>query len=663
MIRARVLLVCAALSLCGAASSLSCRGVSDRIPPPPIDSTPAEVPGAAERAQLGSAHMRPSMPPAEKSDALLTPEGDAVSAAVNAAKARLADAGAADTHVDAGAVVSDAEDDVATLVLSSSVAGELVPCGCSPDQHGGLPRAAGLLAQWRHDSPALVYFDAGDLLFSSAGAPVGPSVAQTISKARTLAQGAALLGAAARVVAERDLSAGAPFVAETAGGIPLLDSGSDLAGARETLLVKAGPSGVPIGLFAGGLGPAPEKSISTRATALRKAGARFVVLLLHPRGDRALADAQAILPAARAAGVDLVVLAHRDDPSLDPNVSMPGAPPLIALEGHGQSLLRIDLHFPHDLAIGAPVWMPKSAAEKESELRTLQQRKQMLQERMSSAEPDLSPQLEAKILELDTRARTIESAVEHAPPGSVVLQAQFVALSREVPEDAAAKALIAAYDKSVAEENLAAATKLPADCPRPKAGEPAFVGVSAKSAGAKSCEACHADEVAFWARTRHARAYETLVAKGKQFSFDCIPCHTTGWQQPGGVCRIDRTAIGGPGVATPADRVGPDADEPLPARIALGRQGVQCEDCHGPASAHAKTGADLEEDTPESSCRRCHDPQNSTHFDFKRYLPWILGPGHGEPLTAGAKPRTRGEIRAHDKLGPNAALRRALEGK
>ena len=46
-----------------------------------------------------------------------------------------------------------------------------------------------------------------------------------------------------------------------------------------------------------------------------------------------------------------------------------------------------------------------------------------------------------------------------------------------------AKALVAAYDKSVAEENLAAAKKLPPDCPRPKAGEAEFIGVSAKASG------------------------------------------------------------------------------------------------------------------------------------------------------------------------------------
>jgi len=433
--------------------------------------------------------------------------------------------------------------------------------------------------------------------------------------------------------------------------------------------VKAGPSGVPIGLFAAGLEPEPAQSIAARAAALRKDGARFVVLILHPSAandGRALASAQQLLAASRAAGVDLVVLAHRDDPALDPNYAEPGSPPLVALEGHGQSLLRLDLRFPPSVAAGAPVWMPKGAEEKKADSQATDQRVQLLRERLAAAPPELKPQLEAKIAQLQLRAQTAAAAQESAPPGAVVLRTKFAALSADIPESAAAKALVAAYDKQVADENLAAAKKLPAACPRAKSGEAAFIGVSAPFAEAgkgESCASCHASEAAFWARTRHARAYETLVVKGKQFSFDCIACHTTGWQQPGGVCRIDKTEVGGPGVKAPADRTGWGAGDPVPASIALGRQGVQCEDCHGPASEHARAGGggEILEDVPEATCRRCHDPANSPHFEMKTYRPWVVGPGHGEPLAPGESPRTRGEIAAGNKLGPIGALHLAQQ--
>ncbi|HZR09368.1 MAG TPA: multiheme c-type cytochrome, partial [Myxococcales bacterium] len=128
-----------------------------------------------------------------------------------------------------------------------------------------------------------------------------------------------------------------------------------------------------------------------------------------------------------------------------------------------------------------------------------------------------------------------------------------------------------------------------------------------------------------WTQTKHARAYQTLVTVQKQFSLDCIRCHVTGWQQPGGVCRIDRTGFGGPGI----DGRG------------VGRRDVQCEDCHGPGSDHVKdaTGAFIRRQVPEGICTRCHEAANSPHFNDATYRPFIVGPGHGKPLAKGEKPR------------------------
>jgi len=85
-------------------------------------------------------------------------------------------------------------------VFSASVAGQLVPCGCSPDQHGGLPRAAAYLRKLRQTEPDLLFVDAGDLLFETFARPPAQMLTQKQLKARTLAQGDVLLGAAARAV-------------------------------------------------------------------------------------------------------------------------------------------------------------------------------------------------------------------------------------------------------------------------------------------------------------------------------------------------------------------------------------------------------------------------------------------------------------------------------
>src|SRR5438552_972475 len=57
-----------------------------------------------------------------------------------------------------------------TIVYSASLAGTLEPCGCSPDQRGGIYRAAAFVADARAGGAAL-YLDGGDLLFESAPVP------------------------------------------------------------------------------------------------------------------------------------------------------------------------------------------------------------------------------------------------------------------------------------------------------------------------------------------------------------------------------------------------------------------------------------------------------------------------------------------------------------
>jgi len=504
--------------------------------------------------------------------------------------------------------------DRATLVFSASVAGQLVPCGCSPDQRGGLPRAVAYLRKLRETAPNVLFVDAGDLLFETVGRPHAQALTQKQLKARTLARGDELLGTAARALGQRDLALGVPFAVETAGQVPLLDAGvAPVPGARATLLASAGP--VKVGLFAAGFEADVPATMAARARGLREQGARVIVLLLHPRGSSAFPAAQALLPAAQAAGVDVVVLGRRDDPAADPNAKDPGLPPLLAVEGTGQSLLRLDLH------LGAgPLTLAPTAEDRDQELKGLDARIGRFRAQLAGA-PQRREQLEAKIRELEDRKRALLAAPMPQPlPGAAWAQASFVPLTKEVGSDADAQKLVDAYDQRVTELNLAEAQRQPESCPPPARGERAFLG-------AAECAKCHQDAAEFWAETKHARAYETLVGVKKQFSLDCIQCHVTGWQQPGGVCRIDRAHLGGPGLGGRG----------------IGRQDVQCEDCHGPGSEHAKdaTGAFIQREVPAAFCMRCHEPANSPHFDDAKYRPYIVGPGHGQPLAKGEKPRPR----------------------
>jgi hypothetical protein len=144
---------------------------------------------------------------------------------------------------------------------------------------------------------------------------------------------------------------------------------------------------------------------------------------------------------------------------------------------------------------------------------------------------------------------------------------------------------------------------------------------------------CHPKAVALWKTTVHAHAWKTLVDDGRAFSLDCFACHVTGAGEP--------------------ERKGATLCKPEPLTD------VQCEVCHGPASAHVAAGGI--EDTPSVIKRRepdfcatkCHTPQHSDTFALEAYLRDILGEGHGAKRRAelGAGP-TGHELR-------QAALRRA----
>jgi hypothetical protein len=129
-----------------------------------------------------------------------------------------------------------------------------------------------------------------------------------------------------------------------------------------------------------------------------------------------------------------------------------------------------------------------------------------------------------------------------------------------------------------------------------------------------ACEKCHKPAVAFWKKTVHAAAWKTLVEVDKQYHYDCIGCHVTGWEKPGGV-----------NLATVEKR----------ALVA-----VQCETCHGPGSKHVDEAGLDEPRTivtrpPERFCAdNCHTKEHSDTFALVPYLRDVLGKGHGEKARA-----------------------------
>jgi hypothetical protein len=163
--------------------------------------------------------------------------------------------------------------------------------------------------------------------------------------------------------------------------------------------------------------------------------------------------------------------------------------------------------------------------------------------------------------------------------------------------DPGVHAAMLGYYKRVNDHNKEAlADRVPPPVAKGQAG---YIGVDA-------CTDCHDDARKVWDKTPHAGAYPTLQKDFKEYNLDCVSCHVTGYEKPGG---------------STVTHVGKLAN-------------VQCETCHGPGSLHARDPKvkDLIVAKPKTDlCTGCHHPPHVEGFDAKEKVKLILGPGHGQP--------------------------------
>lgn len=111
---------------------------------------------------------------------------------------------------------------------------------------------------------------------------------------------------------------------------------------------------------------------------------------------------------------------------------------------------------------------------------------------------------------------------------------------------------------------------------------------------AESCKKCHSKAYAIWKKSAHARAYQALVNKGRQFNPDCLACHTTRFEKPGGfTMNAQQKSL----------------------------RNVQCGSCHGDLMAHAKKPDIIPKFKPgKATCLKCHTPEKAPGFakNFKK---------------------------------------------
>jgi cytochrome c5 len=185
------------------------------------------------------------------------------------------------------------------------------------------------------------------------------------------------------------------------------------------------------------------------------------------------------------------------------------------------------------------------------------------------------------------------------PPHGSYFTLEQVRIHKALACNTAVQDAISAFFRQSGEANVKAAAKIAVS--PPARGQASYTGT-------ESCADCHDDQVKFWKKTVHATAWQTLVDRGQQFDLDCIGCHVTGWDKPGG------SNLG--------------HNDPL--------RDVQCETCHGPGSIHVARGGKekpfaIQRGPDDKLCAsQCHTREHSDTFQLEAYLRDVIGPGHGE---------------------------------
>lgn len=205
-----------------------------------------------------------------------------------------------------------------------------------------------------------------------------------------------------------------------------------------------------------------------------------------------------------------------------------------------------------------------------------------------------------RLTELERSRAALDAA--QSPSTGNFFRARVVPIDDQLPKLAEVEATIATYSRAVNEHNRVEYASLRA---------PAAPPGTAHYVGNESCRECHEEAYDVWARTTHAHAYHTLEVVSKNFNLSCVGCHVTGYRQPGGSEVVQNEGL----------------------------RDVGCESCHGPGSLHndargrAQRVATIRRTVNGDFCaHECHTREHSDQFNFDRYLPHILGPGHGRPL-------------------------------
>lgn len=476
---------------------------------------------------------------------------------------------------------------------------------------GGVDHAAALIRGQEPQAPRSLLLASGPLFFMDPSVLERGAAAesdQTLWNAQAIAESFEQIGLAAWAPGTNDWAMGATqFEALTRqlGAAPL---GANLVGdGLQPLILQTvgkttvGVAGVSVpeldGKLPEGLTDKPAEAVLRAALAsLRQQNAQVrVALISAPRRT-------AVRLAEKVPGFHVVLVGSAVSRG---DINHPAAPPamigstlVVAAPNHLQGLAVVDFFVRDD----GDVFVDGSGIERHAMLDTQRERVAELEKRIVQWEKPGSGvsarDLSARKNDLEALQADIRRLMQPPPaPTGSFFRYHVEDVTESAGVDEAIKKQLDAFYARVNEHNrVAFADRLP---PKATPGEATYVGVA-------ECAKCHEPQVEFWNKTRHAGAYSTLVKGNKQFNLDCVSCHVTGYEKPGGstVTHVE------------------------------GLKNVQCEVCHGPGSRHVAKADDqtLITKSPDRSlcATQCHHPPHvADDWNVNEAWSHIVGLGHG----------------------------------
>ncbi len=491
-----------------------------------------------------------------------------------------------------------------SVIATGSVSGYLEPCGCVKDQLGGLDRFAAAVRQVRQKNPTLLV-TTGALFFPRP--QIEPAEkSEVLLRAETLARVWRSIDGFAWVPNQADLALGADTTArliELSGLRPLPNmerfqsASASRGGDSECTTSNVGPVRVGVcGTVGGAMTPQSlEDNLRAQAAKLSTQNASLKIALLDTDTGSALRAAD------RVPDFHLFVVSGGSGGVI--GADSDGAEPVRVqqtLVVHPPNHLRGLITVEFNIRDSQFVFDDATGVGRDIERKQVAERIRELSERLSvwkkqNQDPAMIRSRQEDLARLQLRAADLSRPLA-APEGSY-----FTVLTTEIGSgvagDPSVRRTLDELGRRINDGNRERFAGRKA--PEPAAGQAGFVGVG-------SCETCHEQAAQFWRKTRHASAYQTLVKAEREFTLDCVGCHVTGYEMPGGSTVTD----------------------------VAGLKNVQCENCHGPGSIHASTRAarDIQRRPKRELCaQRCHhSPHVAPTWSVNDAWPKILGPGHGD---------------------------------